>query len=158
VVVAAALVALASSLVAQAGAGTQSVLRVSGTYQLVEVAGLDCSPIDDARLACTVTGARSIYPTGQFDGESVADFRSVIDCAKGRTYAVGSETFTGSIAGSPSGTMTWQFVLAADFDCVTFAPTNIHLVGIVTGATGGLSGTRGVVQFGDTTYTGVLHR
>jgi hypothetical protein len=80
-----------------------------------------------------------------------------VDPEKSRTHGHGTETFTGSIAGVGSGTLTWGIHFDSAFDCLTFAVSDFSGRGVITSGTDALAGLHGSIQFGDTTYDGALH-
>ena len=146
---------LAAVAAVPAGAGRGGAIQVSGSYGVADFGTTTCAPLGDTQLSCTTTGFASDYPEGDLNGASMSSFRQVIDCARGKTVGRGSETFTGSI-GSVSGTLTWELWFSSDFDCTTFFPSNLRIVAVPTGGTGGLAGLHGVLFFNDTHYRGVL--
>ena len=148
-------VSLSAALAGNAfGAASQTGL-VSGTYTAVDFGTTECAALDDVRLHCTTSGFKSYYE-GDLVGESVAGFEQVINCATGRTYGHGVETFSGSVRGGRPGTLTWRLGFTSDFDCETFFPSNLHILGVVTKSTGGLGSVRGALLFDDTSYRGFL--
>jgi hypothetical protein len=158
VLLAVAVAALACAVsAASAVAGGAHDVGVSGGYEARDFGTTDCVPLDDVRLRCTTTGFVSRYlENGDLVGWSTASFEQVIDCAHGRTVGRGVETFDGSVRGGPAGRLTWKLAFVADFDCVGFYPSNLHVVGVVVDGSGPLAGTRGVLLFDDSHYRGVL--
>ncbi len=136
-------------------AGGHHGARVAGIYTATDFGNTECEPLDEVRLRCTTSGFVSTYE-GDLVGTSTTNFEQVINCATGRTVGHGAETFTGTIRGKTTGTLSWRLVLSADFDCATFFPSNLHIVAVVTKGTAGLAGVRGVLLFDDTTYSGLL--
>ncbi len=149
------LVCAAVSLGAGAADAKGRPTLVSGQYAVAELGATSCEPIDATRLRCRTSGLTSAYE-GDLEGTSTADFDQVIDCAAGRTTGHGAETFTGSLGGGASGTLTWRLWLTAAFDCTTFFPSNLRIVAVVTRSTGAFAGSHGVLVFDDTSYRGVL--
>jgi hypothetical protein len=107
-------------------------------------------------LRCTTTGFVSDY-SGDLTGTSVADFKQIINCKTGRTHGHGTETFTGTLEGLGSGTLTWGIHFDSAFDCLTFGVSGFSGLGVVTSGTPDLAGLHGSIQFGDVTYDGELH-
>ena len=148
-------VSLSAGLAGNAlGAAPASGL-VSGTYTAVDFGTTECAALDDVQLHCSTSGFRSRYE-GDLVGESIASFDQVINCATGRTYGHGVETFSGSVRGGRPGTLTWRLVFTAEFDCETFFPSSLRILGVVTKSTGGLASMRGGLLFDDTSYRGIL--
>jgi hypothetical protein len=147
----------AAMVVVPAAAAAPSPVQVSGTYAVTEFGALGCAPNGSLFvLRCTTTGLGSQYG-GSLTGTAVADFTQIIDCRTSRTHGHGTETFSGSIAGVGSGTLTWGIHFKSAFDCTTFAVSDFSGRGVVTGGTGGLAGLNGSITFGDITYEGMLH-
>jgi len=144
-----------AALAGNAFGGALGSGRVSGTYSPVDFGNTECVALDDVRLHCATSGFKSRYE-GDLVGESTATFEQVINCATGRTYGLGVETFGGSLRGGRSGVLTWRFVLEADFDCEAFFPSNLRILGVVTKGSGGLASVRGALLFDDTSYRGLL--
>jgi hypothetical protein len=142
--------ALCAIAIAPAAVAAQRDVIVAGTYTATDLGTTDCVPLSDTRLHCTTSGFASAY-LGGLVGSSTANFEQVIDCATGRTNGVGVETFSGSVRGGPTTTLRWRLYFSADFDCGTFFPSGLRIVGIVTNGP-----VRGVLFFDDTTYRGVL--
>jgi hypothetical protein len=147
---------IAALVGAQAAAGAPSRVDVSGTYAITDLGAVACTNASPFVARCTATGAISQY-SGTLAGESASDFRQIINCKKGRTHGHGTETFTGSLEGVGSGTLTWGIHFRSTFDCTTFAMADFVGRGVLTSGTGDLAGLNGSIQFGETTYEGVLH-
>jgi hypothetical protein len=132
-------------------------IRVSGTYAAYDYGTPQCAPKGASPdiLACRTTGFRSSY-AGSLVGDVSTEFSSIIDCKSGRTWGHGVETFTGSLNGSASGTLTWRIRFRAAFDCTTSAPSAFQGFSRITASSGALSGIRGRLHFGDVNYDGVL--
>jgi hypothetical protein len=107
-------------------------------------------------LRCTTEGFVSQY-SGSLTGSSVTDFVQIINCKTSTTRGHGTETFTGSIAGVGSGTLTWGIAFESAFDCATFAVSGFSGRGIITAGTADLAGLNGSLRFGDISYEGELH-
>jgi hypothetical protein len=147
----------ASLVVAQAATGSATRVHVSGTYAVTDFGAFSCAPGGSPFvLRCTTTGFASEY-AGSLTGTSVADFTQIIDCKTGRTHGHGTETFTGSLEGVGSGTLTWGIHFASDFDCATFAVSGFTGRGVVTSGAGALAGLNGSIAFGEVDYDGELH-
>jgi hypothetical protein len=149
---------LAAALVAaQTAAGSATRVHVSGTYTVTDFGAFGCAPNGSPfLLLCSTTGFLSSYD-GSLTGTSVTDFEQIIDCKTGRTHGHGTETFTGSLAGVGSGTLTWRIHFASDFDCATFAVSSFTGRGVLASGTGALAGLNGTIEFGDVDYEGELH-
>jgi hypothetical protein len=142
---------------AQAAASAPTSVEVSGTYAVTSLGSFSCAPEGSPFvLRCTTTGFLSDY-TGSLTGGSVVDFEQIIDCKTGRTHGHGIETFTGSIAGVGSGSLTWGIHFDAAFDCGTFALSEFSARGVVTSGTDDLAALNGSIEFGDVSYEGELH-
>ena len=142
-------------IVPGAVAGGRHRVVVAGTYTVADLGTTDCTTLDETRLRCRTTGLKSDY-AGDLVGQTTADFRQTIDCAGGRTRGHGVETFSGSLLGGAAGTLTWRLHFTADFDCATFVPSNLRILGVLKRGTGGLAGLRGLLLFDDTSYHGLL--
>ena len=147
----------AAALIAAQAAPGGSVILVSGTYVVTDFGSTSCAPNGSPFvLRCTTTGFVSQYD-GSLTGSSVSNFEQIIDCKMGRTHGHGTETFTGSVAGVGSGTLTWGISFDSAFDCLTFAVSGFSGRGVVSSGTDALAGLNGSIQFGDDTYDGELH-
>ena len=105
-----------------AAPASASATPVSGTYIVTDFGTPTCAPVGAAGfiLSCSTSGFRSSY-SGALAGTTTTSFTQLINCKTGRTQGSGLETFTGSIAGVGSGTLTWTDHFSAAFDCTTFA-------------------------------------
>jgi hypothetical protein len=154
-----ALGAVAMALAAgTAAAGPKHANHVSGTWGVAGEGTTTCDPEPKhpERLRCETTGFQSSYD-GDLQGLSAIDFGWKIDCAKGRAEGGGDETLTGSLDGSPAGTLTWRIHFRADFDCTTFLLSNFDAHAEIRDGTGGFDRVHGNLRFDDTTYEGNLH-
>jgi hypothetical protein len=149
-------VALVVALAAPAYGGSATL--VSGTYSVTDFGTPACVPLgaDGFIVSCTTTGFVSSY-SGALSGTTTTTFTQVINCKTGRTQGKGIETFTGSIAGVGSGTLTWRDEFTSAFDCTTFAVSDFSGIGVALAGTGSLAGLHGELSFTDTTYAGALH-
>jgi hypothetical protein len=147
--------ALALALTAPVSAGNSTL--VSGTYSVTDFGTLTCVPLGAAGFVvrCSTSGFVSSY-SGALTGATTTTFTQVINCKTGRTQGSGVETFTGSIAGVGSGTLTWMDEFTAGFDCTTFAVSGFRGVGVALSGTGDLVGLHGMLSFTETTYDGAL--
>jgi hypothetical protein len=152
------LVAVAVALVLSAPVSAGSSTLVSGTYGVTDFGTLSCVPLGAAGFVvrCTTSGFVSTY-SGALTGTTTTNFTQVINCLTGRTQGSGVETFTGSIAGVGSGSLTWMDEFTAGFDCTTFAVSDFKGLGVALSGTGSLAGLHGMLSFTDTTYEGALH-
>jgi hypothetical protein len=151
------LVAAAVALVLSAPVSAGSSTPVSGTYSVTDFGTLSCVPLGAAGFVvrCDTSGFVSSY-TGALTGTTTTELTQVINCRTGRTQGSGVETFTGSIAGVGSGTLTWMDEFTAGFDCTTFAVSDFKGLGVALSGTGNLAGVHGMLSFTDTTYDGAL--
>jgi hypothetical protein len=155
--------AAVACVAAQAGEGTSSAIRVSGTYTVdmkaqAKVKG-SCTPITKANPAvirCWSRGFTLIW-AGSLQGRSVIDYRGVIDCATGTAYTDGTERFTGSVEGLGHGTSTWLVQFHGSFDCKKGAVTSTSAWEDLISGTGALGALYGTIHRGPASYTGVLH-
>jgi hypothetical protein len=154
-VVAAALAVGAVIAVSAASAG--EAINVSGTYTATDFGSTDCAPVGASgfMLRCSTTGFVSEY-SGDLEGAAVADFTELIDCKTSRAVGIGTETFTGSVRGVGSGTLTYTDQFSSDIDCTSFVPMNLDLDSVAVKGSGGLAGLQGKLHFTDTTYSGTL--
>jgi hypothetical protein len=89
-------------------------------------------------------------------GDVSTEFTSTVNCKTGRSWGRGVETFTGSLDGSATGTLTWKITFHSDFDCTTSLPSGFQGFSRIKASSGALAGIRGRLHFGDVTYDGVL--
>lgn len=141
---------------AQAAPAASTSVHVSGTYVVSEFGTTTCVPTGSGSVfRCVTTGFVSQY-SGSLMGTSTTSFFQVINCNKGTTSGVGVETFTGSVEGVGSGSLTWIINFHSKFDCATFATSDFSGSGHIVAGTGDLAGLEGKLQFGDVTYEGDL--
>jgi hypothetical protein len=153
-------VVAAASVVLQAGAGIRTATRVSGTYTVDAKAKVKnaCKPISKANpavLSCTVSGFTLVY-SGSLQGRGVNTFRWIINCATGKSYTDGTETFTGSVKGVGSGTFSWDVRSTGTFDCKKGEVTSVSATQNLYSGTGALAGLYGSIHRGPAKYVGVL--
>jgi hypothetical protein len=146
--------AIALAVVSTVTAG--AAVPVFGTATVLDFGSTTCEQTGRATLHCTTTGLLQQY-NGSLQGTSILTISGIINCQSGVTTGTATETFTGSIAGIGSGTITWLDKLNARFDCDTFAQFDTHGTSTVMTATDGLAGTKGTVTFTDTGYQGTFH-
>jgi len=152
-----ALGAAALVLTVASGALAGQAVSVSGTYSVPFFGVPTCAPVGSSGLLrCDTTGLISDY-SNDLTGTAVADFTELINCKTGRSTGTGVETFTGSVAGVGSGTLTWIDQFSSDFDCNNFFPFHLDINSVAVKGGGGLAGLQGKLSFTDTTYTGTLH-
>ncbi len=103
------------------GSGCRVGYSVSGTYSIAGFGTTTCVPVGQNNFIfnCTTTNFVSDY-SGSLVGRTITNFSQQINCKTGRTHGNGAETFSGSVTGLGSGTLTWRDVFDADFDCNTF--------------------------------------
>jgi hypothetical protein len=158
--VALAVIAVAIAAASQAAAG--SAIPVSGTYVVSDFGTTSCVSVGASgfKFRCDTTGLVSQY-SGDLTGTAVADFTSLIDCKAGRETGHGTETFTGSLVGVGSGTLSWIDQFSSNVDCSfapdLFIPFNLDINSVAVRGSGGFAGLQGRLTFTDTTFTGVLH-
>lgn len=151
-----ALAVIAVSLVAASQAAAGSEIPVSGEYFVSDLGRTSCVSVGPFQFRCDTTGLVSQY-SGDLTGTAVADFTALINCKTGRETGYGTETFTGSLVGGGSGTLSWIDQFSSDFDCDLFFPFNLDINSVAVKGAGGFAGLKGRLTFTDTTYTGVLH-
>jgi hypothetical protein len=160
VAVALALIAVTIAAASQAAAGSPS--PVSGTYVVSDFGTTTCVSVGASgfKFRCDTTGLVSQY-SGDLTGTAVADFTSLINCKTDRETGHGTETFTGSLGGVGSGTLSWIDQFSSDVDCSfapdVFIPFNLDINSVAVKGSGGFAGLEGRFTFTDTTYSGVLH-
>jgi hypothetical protein len=150
-------------LIVSGTASASGAISVSGTYAPFddEFGSTTCSSDGDSgfMFTCTTTGLTFQY-SGSLVGLAVADFTAHINCKTSRVTSKGVETFTGSVEGVGSGTLTYIDQSSWDIDCSTFFPfsvSNIEVNSVAVKGSGGLAGLQGRIVFTDTTYSGTLH-
>ncbi len=159
-VVALALTTVGLGVASQASAG--GGISVSGTYSVTDFGATTCAPVGSSsfKFRCDTTGLVSQY-SGDLIGDAVADFTSLINCKTGRETGHGTETFTGSITGVGSGTLTWIDQFSADVDCSFapdfFIPFNLDINSVAVKGSDGFAGLQGRLTFTDTSFSGTLH-
>jgi hypothetical protein len=159
-VVALAVIAVAVAAASQAAAG--SAIPVSGTYVVSDFGTTTCVSVGASgfKYRCDTTGLVSQY-SGDLTGTAVADFTSLVNCKTGRETGHGTETFTGSLVGGGSGTLSWIDQFSSDVDCSfapdVFIPFNLDINSVAVKGADGFAGLQGRLTFTDTTFTGVLH-
>ena len=133
-------------------------VAVAGSYTPTDFGSTSCALVGGSGfiLRCDTTGFVTEY-TGDLEGSAVADFTQLIDCKTGRAYGHGSETFTGTLTGVGSGTLTYTDQFSSDFDCTSGFPFNLDIDSVAVAGSGGLSGLQGKIHFDDTSYSGNLH-
>jgi hypothetical protein len=132
-------------------------IAVSGVWIPFDFGTETCTPHGPHVFGCTVTGFSTAY-TGDLIGSSSAEFVEIVNCKTGKVQGHGTDTFTGSVTGVGSGTLTWRIHFSATVgsDCETL--TSFEGRGVIVGGTGDLAGLRGTLEFAfDLTYTGRLH-
>ena len=147
---------LALAGVSQALAGNG--IAVSGAYSPEFPFGTTtCAQVGSSgfMLRCETSGFVSDY-TGSLTGTAVADFTQLINCKTGTSVGHGTETFTGSLTGVGSGTLTYTDQFTSEFDCVGNFPFNLDINSVAVKGTGGLAGLQGKLHFDDTSYVGTL--
>jgi len=152
---------LGAALVAPSHAVAGPAVSVSGTYAVTDFGATTCASVgaSDFMFRCETTRLVSQY-SGDLTGTAVADFTSFVNCATQRETGHGTETFTGSIAGLGSGTLTWIDQFSSDVDCSFapdfFVPFDLDIASVAVKGSGGFSGLQGKLTFTDTTYSGTL--
>jgi hypothetical protein len=158
-------VALAVGTAALAAAGQVSAdsgISVFGTYVVSDFGTTTCVSVGTSgfKFRCDTTGLVSQY-SGDLTGTAVADFTSRINCKTGRETGQGTETFSGSLIGVGSGTLSWIDQFSSDVDCSfapdLFIPFNLDINSIAVTGSGGFAGLQGRLTFTDTTFSGTLH-
>ena len=108
------------ALAGASGASAAKVVHVSGTDLGPDAGTTACQPVNDSGtlLTCTTPDFATKY-TGDLTGTISSNFTWTINCTANRITGHGIETFTGSVAGVGSGTLTWATKFHARFDCST---------------------------------------
>ena len=154
------LAVIAVVVASQAAAG--SAIPVSGTYVVSDFGTTTCVSVGASgfKFRCDTTGLVSQY-SGDLTGTAVADFTALINCKTGRETGHGTETFTGSLVGGRTGTLSWIDQFSSNVDCTfapdLFIPFNLDINSVAVKGTAGFAGLQGKLIFTDTTFTGVLH-
>ena len=150
--------ALLVGLVLAAAATAKPATHVSGTFIVTDLGTTTCAPVGESPtlLRCDTTGFVSEY-SGDLTGTAVADFTQLIDCKNGHTQGKGVETFTGTVNGVGTGTLTWRDHFRATTDCATFAVSGFVLKSNHFRGSGALAGLRGRIDSTLTDYDGTLH-
>jgi hypothetical protein len=139
-----------------------SAVPVSGTYFVSDFGTTTCMSVGASgfKFRCDTTGLVSQY-SGDLTGAAAADFTALINCKAGRETGHGTETFTGSLTGGGSGTLSWIDQFSSDVDCSfapdLFIPFNLDINSVAVKGSGGFVGLQGRLTFTDTAFTGVLH-
>jgi len=145
-------------LVLTSGATAAKGVHVSGTYTVTDLGTTTCGPVGGSPnlLRCDTTGFVSQY-AGDMTGTATVNFTQVINCKTGRTQGKGIETFTGTINGVGSGSLTWHDHFHATTDCITFGLSDFVLKAVGFSGTAALAGLQGRIDFTLTDYDGTLH-
>jgi len=152
-------IALVAVSQVSAGAGAS----VSGTYVVSDFGATTCVSVGDSgfKFRCDTTGLVSQYSGNDLTGSAVADFTSLINCKTGRETGHGTETFSGSLTGVGSGSLSWIDQFSSDVDCSfapdLFIPFNLDINSVAVKGSGGFAGLQGRLTFTDTTFSGTLH-
>jgi hypothetical protein len=147
---------LLAALAGAAGAAAGAAVPISGTFTNVDPGTTTCDQTGPHNFHCTTTGIVTQY-SGSLQGTSTLTVSGLINCQSNRTVGTGIETFTGSVNGVGSGTLTWHDAFNARFDCDTFAQFDTHGTATTQAGTGALAGLHGTYKFDDTTYEGTYH-
>jgi hypothetical protein len=148
----------AAALTAQAAATPAGNVHVTGRFELVKVTAPDCTKTAGKAwlLHCTAHGYTLTYK-GALKGSSVTTFTQTLDCKNGAAWGGGTETFTGSVAGVGSGTLTWNLHFASGFDCASNGLHSFSATDVVVSGTGALAGLHGsFYRIANNTYSGDL--
>jgi hypothetical protein len=138
-------------------ASADTAVHVSGTDVGPDAGTTVCQPVNSSGflLTCTTPDFATSY-TGDLTGAISANFIWTINCNSSLIEGHAVETFTGSVAGIGSGTLTWQTQFHANFDCRTLALSSLYGTGTIQSGTGELAGLYGTLIFSDSTYFGTL--
>jgi hypothetical protein len=139
------------------GASAATVVRVSGTDLGPDAGTTACQPVNDSGflLTCTTPDFATSY-TGDLEGTISSNFTWMINCTSSLIEGRALETFTGSVAGVGSGTLTWATQFHASFDCGTGALSNLAGTGTIMSGTAALAGLHGTLDFAGQIYSGTL--
>src|SRR4051794_40083268 len=150
------LAALAAALAAPAGAVGTGTIHVTGQFKLVQTPAPACrkTPGQPWLLHCKARGVTLDY-SGSLQGSSTSTFNQTLDCKKGLSFGGGTETFTGSVGGAKSGTLTWEVHFATAIDCAKDTLQSFSATDVIVGGAGALVGLQGsLYRIGDNTYSG----
>ena len=147
------------ALAGASGASGATVIHVSGTDLGPDAGTTACQPVNDSGtlLTCTTPDFATRY-TGDLTGTISSNFTWTINCTSNRITGHGIETFTGSVAGVGSGTLTWATKFHASFDCGTGTLSNLAGTGTIMAGTAALAGLAGTLRFAGQAYSGILSR
>lgn len=137
--------------------GMAATLHVSGFYEVTDPGTTVCTPLggEDMRLRCATDGRGATF-SGSLTGTSSSGYVAVVDCRAGRLSGHGSETFSGSVAGVGSGSLTLRTRVTAAYDCQTEELSAVVARGVVVVATGDLRSLRAALDIDGATYSGDL--
>ncbi len=153
-----ALAAVVAALTASQSAAGSSATRVAGTWAVTDLGETTCLPgATPTVFNCHVTGFTSQY-SGSLSGTSVTSFEETLNCETGRASGKGTETFTGSVAGRGSGSLSWRISFESGFDCTTSSVFNFSAHAVIFTGSGDLVRVRGNIDFTLDDYTGRLTR
>jgi hypothetical protein len=145
------------ALAGASGAGAATVVHVSGTDLGPDAGTTACQPVNDSGnlLTCITPDFATKY-TGDLTGTISSNFTWTINCTSSRIAGHGTESFTGSVAGVGSGTLTWATKFHATFDCSTQTLSNLVGSATIMSGTARLTGLHGILTFLGQTYSGIL--
>jgi hypothetical protein len=156
--IALALVLFAAVLVVtQSPARAQSdKLEVSGTTSTLDPGMTTCKLHGHHLVGCETTRFVTGF-SGTLVGSSSTDSRALINCKTRRYHGNGIETFTGSVTGVGSGTLTMRLHVSGDVTADCSDLTSFEGKAVVVAGTGDLAGLNGTLRFEGSTYSGSLH-
>jgi hypothetical protein len=131
-------------------------IEVSGTSSTPDPGTTTCRLLGLYVVSCKTTGFITGF-SGTLVGSSSTDDKPLIDCKTGRYHGEGTETFTGTVVGVGSGTLTWRLRFSGDVAADCSELTSFEGTGVVVDGTGDLEGLNGTLSFTASTYTGSLH-
>ena len=131
-------------------------IAISGTTTTIDPGSINCVFRGPYVLNCDSTDFLTGL-TGTLTGTSSTDSSLQINCKTLQYHGHGVETFTGTLTGVGSGTLTWQLQTSGTVsdDCSDL--TSFEGRGVVVSGTGVLAGLNGTLTFDADTYTGSLH-
>lgn len=155
VAVAAIVIVSALAVWPAAASAMRGEIAISGVTSTLDPGSTNCVSQGPFVLTCESTGFLTGF-AGTLTGSSSTDSSTQLNCKTGRYHGHGVETFTGSLAGAGSGTLTWQLQTSGTISDDCSALTSFEGRGIVVGGTGGLAGLHGAITFDATSYVGSL--
>jgi hypothetical protein len=131
-------------------------IAISGTTSTIDPGTGNCVFRGPYVLNCDSTDFLTGF-AGTLTGTSSTDSNIQINCKTLQYQSHGVETFTGSLTGVGSGTLTWQLQTAGTVSDDCSELTSFEGRGVVVSGTGDLAGLNGTLTLEVDTHTGSLH-